>query len=99
MKTNTVSKRSSRFSFCAPRKTLAIAVMALALAGAVYGQAIPQLGFKMGITNAGQLQSGALGALQPTDLAGAPGLAQTNWMNLGRFGISISPLGGTNFTN
>src|ERR1051326_4537649 len=66
-----------------------ITILALSLAGAAFGQTIPQIGLKFGINGLYGLQSTNVGALQPGDLAGAPGYAQTNWNVLGYRGDNI----------
>lgn len=75
-------------------KTLLITTAVQSLAGAAYAQTIPQIGLKFGVTNNVGLQNTASGALQPGDLAGAPGYAQTNWNVLGFRGDNF--LGTTN---
>src|SRR6266536_911484 len=74
--------------------SLIIVAMALALAGDVYGQTLPQIGLKFGINGLAGLQNTNVGALQPADLAGAPSYAQTNWNVLGFRGDNV--LGTTN---
>src|SRR5690242_11402458 len=44
------------------------------------------IGLKIGLTGNGNQQGATAGALQPGDLAGAPGYQQTNWNVLGRYG-------------
>jgi len=51
-----------------------------------------QVGLKFGTSNGGGVTGGALGNVQPADLAGAPGYAQTNWNVLGRFGSGVNPV-------
>src|SRR5262245_36026975 len=50
-----------------------------------------QIGLKIGMNGNGGFQGTNAGALQPGDLAGAPGYQQTNWNVLGRFGSNINP--------
>src|ERR1051326_3223374 len=57
-----------------------ITILALSLAGAAFGQTIPQIGLKFGING--------LYGLQSTNV-GAPGYAQTNWNVLGYRGDNI----------
>src|SRR5947208_7562083 len=66
------------------RRTFITAAAALALAGTASGQ--HTLGVRLGQSGSGNQQSAAVGALLPTDSAGAPGYAQVNWNVLGRFG-------------
>src|SRR5436190_3693034 len=54
------------------------------------------IGIKLGQNANGNQQSTAVGALQPGDLAGAPGYAQVNWNVLGRFGDNSTNASGTN---
>lgn len=70
-------------------KSLLIAAVPLSLAAAVSAQTIPQIGLKFGINGLNGLQSTNVGALLPTDLAGAPGYAQTNWNVLGFRGDNV----------
>src|SRR5436190_23739156 len=58
-------------------------VIALCLASPALAQTVPQIGLKFGINGLAGLQNTNVGALQPGDLAGAPGYAQTNWNVLG----------------
>src|SRR5215831_2813471 len=74
-------------------KLSAIAV-ALCLTSAAFAQTIPQIGLKFGINGLAGLQNTNVGALQPGDLAGAPGYSQTNWNVLGFRGDNA--LGTTN---
>ncbi|HWX19002.1 MAG TPA: LamG-like jellyroll fold domain-containing protein [Candidatus Binatia bacterium] len=58
-----------------------------------------QVGLKLGLNgNGGLLPTTTAGALTNLDLAGAPGFAQTNWNNLGRYGNGVNPIdeNGTN---
>jgi len=76
-------------SLCGPgRKFITTAALVLSLT--VVASAA-QIGLKLGINGNGGFQNAAAGALLPTDLAGAPGLEQTNWNVLGRFGSNINP--------
>src|SRR5437764_5170332 len=65
------------------RKTFSLTAVALFLAAAVSAQTLPQIGLKFGINGLTGLQNTNVGALQPGDLAGAPGYVQTNWNVLG----------------
>lgn len=67
----------------------------VATLGAAACASAASLGFKLGINSSGGPQSAATGALQPTDVAGAPAYAQANWNVLGRWGDSS---GNTPFT-
>src|SRR5258706_486565 len=71
------------------RKPFIMAAAVLALASAAPAA---QVGLKIGINANGGVQSGATGALQPGDLAGAPSYAQTNWNVLGRWGSGVNPV-------
>src|ERR1051325_3205234 len=71
-----------------------VTIAALVIGSAAFGQTIPQIGLKFGVTNSIGLLNTASGALQPGDLAGAPGYAQTNWNVLGFRGDNV--LGTTN---
>jgi hypothetical protein len=64
------------------------------VASSAFAQTIPQIGLKFGINGLAGLQNTNVGALQPGDLAGAPGYAQTNWNVLGFRGDNV--LGTTN---
>src|SRR4026207_2387907 len=77
-----------------PLTPLLFAVLALCLASSAWAQTVPQIGLKFGINGLAGLQSTNLGALQPSDLAGAPGYGQTNWNVLGFRGDNV--LGTTN---
>src|SRR5258705_4991124 len=74
--------------------TLLFAVLALCLASPAFAQTVPQIGLKFGINGLAGLQNTNVGALQPGDLAGAPGYSQTNWNGLGFRGDNA--LGTTN---
>src|SRR5580765_1599617 len=69
-------------------------VIALCLASPALAQTVPQIGLKFGINGLAGLQNTSVGALQPGDLAGAPGYGQTNWNVLGFRGDNF--LGTTN---
>src|SRR5258705_7116826 len=69
--------------------TLLFAVLALCLASPAFAQTVPQIGLKFGINGLTGLQNTNVGALQPGDLAGAPGYAQTNWNVLGLRGDNV----------
>jgi hypothetical protein len=75
-------------------KALLYAITALSLAGVAFAQTVPQIGLKFGINGLAGLQNTNVGALQPGDLAGAPGYSQTNWNVLGFRGDNA--LGTTN---
>ena len=57
-------------------------------AGLAHGATAASIAFKFGINGNGGLQNTNVGALQPTDTAGAPGFEQSNWNVLGRWGDS-----------
>src|ERR1041385_8746050 len=78
--------------FVGRRTFLAAAVMSIA--GAASAQ--HTLGLKFGQNGNGNQQGTAVGAVQPGDLAGAPGYAQTNWNVLGRWGDNGTNSFGTN---
>src|SRR5438270_102681 len=66
------------------RRTFVTTAAVLSIAGVASAQ--HTLGLKLGQNGNGNQQGTAAGALQPGDLAGAPGYGQTNWNVLGRFG-------------
>jgi hypothetical protein len=70
-------------------KLFVYAIMALSIAGTAFAQTVPQIGLKFGINGLAGLQNTNVGALQPGDLAGAPGYAQTNWNVLGLRGDNV----------
>ncbi|HEV2207638.1 MAG TPA: LamG-like jellyroll fold domain-containing protein [Verrucomicrobiae bacterium] len=75
----------------ARRSSFLSAAAALAMTGGATAQTVPQIGMKLGLNGNGGYQSITnAGALQPTDLAGAPGYAQTNWNNGGSYGAGAS---------
>src|SRR6059036_1693969 len=76
------------------RRTFIAAAAALSIAGIASGQ--HTIGLKLGMNGNGNQQSGAAGALLPTDSAGAPGYAQINWNILGRWGDNGTNSFGTN---
>lgn len=49
------------------------------------------VGLKIGLNNGQDFQYTS-GSLLPTDLAGAPGYAQSNWNNLGKYTTGLNPL-------
>src|SRR6185436_18067537 len=63
-----------------------VAAIALCVPGLVSAQHL--IGLKIGLSGNGhqQVTNLAAGALQPADVAGAPGYQQANWNVLGRFG-------------
>jgi hypothetical protein len=75
-------------------KVLLYAITAFFVTGTVLAQTVPQIGLKFGINGLAGLQNTNVGALQPGDLAGAPGYSQTNWNVLGFRGDNV--LGTTN---
>src|SRR6266850_254246 len=80
---------------CIGRRTFLTAAAAMAMAGVASGQP-HTIGLKLGMNGNGNQQGAAVGALQPADLAGAPGYAQTNWNVLGRYGDNATNAFGTN---
>lgn len=81
---------------------LLLIAMLLMMAGIASAQTPVQIGIKFSINGNAGPQPTAPGALLPTDMAGAPGYAQTNWNVLGRFGdssgLSGNPANITNFS-
>lgn len=82
------------------RTKLITSVLAIATALSLAGTAsAAPVGLKVGLNGNGGLQTTtSSGALTNLDLAGAPGYAQTNWNNLGRYGSGVNPIdeNGTN---
>src|SRR2546426_10635478 len=76
------------------RTTFSTTAAVLSLAGVASAQ--HSIGLKLGMNGNGNQQGGAAGALLPTDSAGAPGYAQTNWNVLGRWGDNATNTFGTN---
>jgi hypothetical protein len=73
------------------RRASLLTAAALAVTGTASAQVVPQIGMKLGLNGNGGLQSITnAGALLPTDMAGAPGYAQTNWNNGGYYGASAA---------
>jgi len=70
-------------------KSLLIVTIAACFGSIALAQTIPQIGLKFGINGLAGLQNTNVGALQPGDLAGAPGYAQTNWNVLGYRGENV----------
>lgn len=70
-------------------RTVLALIIALCLASPAFAQTVPQIGLKFGINGLNGLQNTNVGALQPSDLAGAPDYAQTNWNVLGLRGDNV----------
>ncbi len=77
------------------RTSLLTTVAALALVGTAPAQQ-HSIGLKLGQNGNGNQQGTDPAALLATDLAGAPGYAQTNWNVLGRWGDNATNSFGTN---
>jgi len=75
---------------------LAAAAALMSMIGAAQAQTPAQIGLKFCIDGSGGLQNTAVGALAPTDLAGA--FPQTNWNVLGRYGDSTGSFNLTDST-
>src|SRR5437879_4824991 len=82
------------FSQLASGRTLSVIAAALCMAQIASAQ--HSLGLKLGQNGNGNQQGADPAALLSTDLAGAPGYAQTNWNVLGRYGDNSTNTFGTN---